>query len=187
MQSENRLIQTDTTLYWVQPKFAARYYQLFSGNQVLAELAWTRWFSDSAQAVYGKQCWNFERVGFWRNRIQASIPGSNPNDPPTLVADFQFEWFRDGWLELSTGRRYLWHRTHSFRNAWALVEESGQDVFGLEFSHLWFKQQAAITLLTGQRLHPQLQMLLCLGMYIAVSTINDSTAVAAAASSASSS
>jgi hypothetical protein len=170
---------TTTTLVWHQPKWSADRYELRAGQEVLGELYWTKFLSDQATARCDGSTWVLDRRGFFRGRVIATEPGSE-----RVVARLDFEWLKDGNLILADGRSFRWWRTKIFDTAWALADGAGGEVFEIHLGMKWFKVQATVRLGPEARAIPELGLLLCLGMYLSVCTMQDYAAVAGAATTA---
>ncbi len=166
---------TATTLVWTQPKWSADRYELRAGEGVLGELYWTKCLSDQAVARCGESTWILDRLGFFRDRVAAVEYGSGAR-----VASLTFDWLKDGGLVLGDGRSYRWYRTKIFDTAWALTDAAGAGVFEIHLGMKWFKYQATVRLWPNARAVPELGLLLCLGMYLSICTMQDMAGAVAA-------
>jgi hypothetical protein len=176
---ERRQALAGTTLKWKQPKWSVDRFELRSDGRVLGELYWTKCLSDQAVACYGESIWILDRRGFFRDRVVALEPSSKAPE-----ASFTFECLKDGDLILADGRSFRWYRTKIFDTAWALVDSAGGAVFEIHLGMDWFKYQATVRLWPDARAIPELGLLLCLGMYLSVCTMQDYAAGALAATTA---
>jgi hypothetical protein len=167
------------TLLWRQPKWAEERHELRAADGLFAELYWTKWFSDQAVAECSHGSWILDRPGFFRDRVVASDTRSGEQ-----VASFAFEWLKNGDLTLSDGRTFRWYRTKAFDTAWALVDKAGGAVFEVHLGMNWFKREATVRLRPDSRTMPGLGLLLCLGMYLGICTVQDAAGAAAAATAA---
>jgi hypothetical protein len=167
------------TLVWTQPKWSTDRLELRVGEEALGELYWTKCFSDQAVARCGGSTWILDRRGCFRDRVVAVEAGSG-----TLAASFTFEWMKDGDLVLADGRSWRWYRTKVFDTAWAMVDESGAAVFEIHLAMRWFKRQATVRLWPDAHAIPELGLLLCLGMYLSVCTLQDAAGAVAATTAA---
>jgi hypothetical protein len=168
-----------TTLEWKQPKWSVDRFELKADGQVLGELYWTECLSDQAVARYGESTWILDRRGFFRDRVVAVELGSK-----ALAASFTFEWLKDGDLALTDGRSFRWYRAKVFDTAWALADKSGAGVFEIHLGLTWFKREATVRLWPDAQAKPGLGLLLCLGMYLCVCTLQDHAAVVVATTAA---
>jgi hypothetical protein len=167
------------TLVWTQPKWIADRFELRAGEEVLGELYWTKCLSDQAVARYGNSTWILDRRGFFRDRVVAIEPGTKE-----LAASFTFGWLQDGDLVLADGRSFRWYRTKIFDTAWALVDNADGAVFEIRLGADWFKRKAAVRLWPDAKAKPGLGLLLSLGMYLAICTMQDAAGAVAATSAA---
>lgn len=167
------------TLLWRQPKWAAERYELRAADGLLAELYWTKWFSDQAVAECSQGSWILDRPGCFRDRAVAIDARSGEQ-----AASFAFDWLKDGDLTLADGRTFHWYRTKSFSNAWALVEKDGGVVLEIQIGMRWFKQEALVRLWPGVQKIPGLGLLLCLSLYLGLCIMQDAAGVVAATSAA---
>lgn len=176
----NRLNQLQgTELVWKQPKFGVDHYELFAGENLYAELYWTKWFSDRATAICSGKQWMFDRVGFFRSKVIAVN-----RDGETTAAQFEFDWTKGGVIRLAKGLPFRWHRTKALRNTWALEDMNEQVLFEMELGMRWFKYQAWVDLHTLPRDMVDLDLLLPLCLYLAICAMQDTAAVTAATTAA---
>ncbi|MEW5868390.1 MAG: hypothetical protein AB1894_03885 [Chloroflexota bacterium] len=165
-------------LLWRQPKFGMDHYELRAGPGLLATISWPRWLSDLAVARCAAASWELDRPDFFRQTVVACPAGSAQE-----VARAEFDWLKDARLQLADGRAYEFYRTYAFRQAWALVSEPGQLVYEIEFGMRWFKRLARVRLAAPPST-PQLDLLLCLGLYLGCCIIEDAAVVVAATTAA---
>lgn len=164
-----------TTLEWKQPKWSVDRYELRAGEEMVGELYWTKCLSDQAVGRYGDSTWILDRRGCFRDRVLAVEAGTQAQ-----VASLVFEWLKDGDLILTGGRSFRWYRTKIFDTAWALADKAGGAVFEIHLGMKWFKYQATVRLGPGAQAIPELGLLLCLGLYLCVCTMQDLAAGGAA-------
>lgn len=170
---------TTNELLWKQPKFAVDHFELYQNNNLFAEVYWTKLLSDAAVGKVEGNWWTFDRLGWLRDKVVANIA-----DSEQVVASLDFDWLKNGTLELVNGRVFEWYRTKTLANAWALIEMGGKAFFEIEHGYHWFKQRAWVTLHFPVN-DPELPLLLCMTMYL-VYCINQDAAGAIAAISATS-
>lgn len=162
------------TLVWKQPKWSVDRFELQASGQVLGELWWTKCLSDQAFARYGESTWVFDRTGFFRDRVVAAEPGAK-----VLTASCTFALLQDGDLVLGNGRSFHWYRTELLDTAWAFADQAGGAVFEIRLGMRWFKYEASVRLWPAAQALPELGLLLCLGMYLSVCSMQDMGAVVA--------
>jgi hypothetical protein len=164
-------------LLWKQPKFARDYFVLCQGDNLFAELYWTKICSDAAIGRVFDRWWTFTRQGWFRCLVTASLASSDQ-----IIASFNYDWMKNGRLSLANQRSFEWYRTRTFSLAYVFVESEGIYWFEIEHGMHWFKQQAWITLHCPSS-DPDLPLLLCLAMYL-LHCINNDLAGAVAATTA---
>jgi hypothetical protein len=142
-------------LLWKQPKFLVDHFQLFAGDDFLAELYWTKWFSDRAFAHCPQGNWYFDRVGFFRRRVVA------------MEADSGDEIVR-------------WYRTGAWGDTWVMADKDGDTLFVIRFGTHWFRHQAYVTLRKSAKEIADLALLLCFAMYLGFCNIQDIAGAVAA-------
>lgn len=166
-------------LLWKQPKFAVDHFQLFAGDDLIAYIYWTKWFSDRAVARCSQGNWAFDRVGFFRRRVIVTQA-----DADEVLASLDLGWLNEGQVKLANGHLFDWYRTGAWGNNWIMAEEEGGILFKIYFGMHWFKHQARVIMDSGVKKIPELPLLLCLAMYLGFCNIQD-TAGAVAATTAS--
>lgn len=165
------------TLIWKQPKFGVDHYELRAGEKLIGELYWTKWFSDRAIARCRSGEWKFDRVGCLRQRVLAIDSRTGKQ-----AASFEIGWFYEGDIHLANGRIYQWYRTKAFSSAWAIVDEQDKLVYEIQIGNRWFKYEASVSLAVNIR-YPELDLLICLGLYLGICTMQDAAAAVAATAS----
>jgi hypothetical protein len=109
-------------LTWNQPQIAERYYELRSGGAIVATLAWEKAFGSLATAVTSEGSWTLKRAGFLRPVVTARRPGDADN-----AAVFEPNWAAEGQLRIGNSV-YRWRGKGFWRDEWAWLGESGQEV-----------------------------------------------------------
>jgi hypothetical protein len=164
-------------LIWKQPKFGVDHFELWDGERLIGELYWTKWLSDHAVARCGQGAWNLDRVGCLRQRVVAF-----ESQTGMRVASFEFGWLNEGGIHMANGRIYQWYRTKAFSSAWAIVDETDKLVYEIQIGTRWFKYEASVHLAVD-KLTRELALLICLGLYLGVCTMQDAAAAVAATAS----
>lgn len=162
-------------LLWKQPKFLVDHFQLFAGDDFLAELYWTKWFSDRAFARCPQGNWFFDRVGFFRRRVVAMEADSGDE-----IASLELGWLNEGQVRLVNGEIFQWYRTGAWGDTWVMANEDGGTLFVIRFGTHWFKHQANVALRKSAKKRPDLVLLLCFAMYLGFCNIQDTAGVVAA-------
>ena len=171
-------------LVWKQPKFSSDYYQLCTAKQVFADLAFTTWFSDKAEARSAHGSWVLDRVGIFRDPIRAWKAGSNIE-----IATAVRGWLGDYNLSLHAKDEFQFYRTKILANRWALTDNNNLLVYEIQFGMHWFKQYNPIKLdqaiISSHSTSPDhLDLLLILGMYLGYCNNQDAAGAVAATSAA---
>src|SRR5688500_301806 len=89
-------------LRWTQPRAHKREFELRSGTDVVATLAFRSFFGSSATVRSGDGSWTFKRVGFWRPRVRIRAEKS-AQDLGIFVSN---PWSNGGTLQLAEGREF---------------------------------------------------------------------------------
>jgi hypothetical protein len=71
-----KLTGSDAKLQWVQPQAKTRFFELRSGDVVVATLAWEKAFGTLATAQTAEKAWTFKRVVFFNPRVTVRSPDS---------------------------------------------------------------------------------------------------------------
>jgi hypothetical protein len=165
-----------TDLQWIQPHALRREFELRSGEETVATLAFRSAFGSLASAQTGEGSWTFKRVGFWRSHVTVRQAGRE-----TDLAVFRNDtWSAGGTLELADGRAYransnFWMTSYQFTDASDQPLVRFTKVGGL--LHLKCDVQvepAGVSL-------AELPWLVSLGLYLVVKMRDDSAGAAAAA------
>jgi hypothetical protein len=164
-------------LVWKQEHFGVDHFLLQAGEDCVGEIYWTKWFSDCAVATCAHGTWHLDRPDFFADRVVVMDPATKQK-----VAIFLKGCFGDGVLRMRDGRKYEWARTKTFKNYWALFDESGEVVFEIRAGMRWFKHEADVVLHAAASAEIQLPLLVLIGWYLVFMAIQDSAAVVAATS-----
>lgn len=152
---------TWSELRWVRSAAFRREYELRAGDELAAVLRIDNLFGAHAAAESGDGCWEFERVGFWRNKVTVRAEGNN-----THIAVFKISRWGDGggMLQLADGRKFsaaadFWGTDYEFRN------EAGEFVLRL-ISKGVMRASAKIEVHSGADRLPEPPWLVMLGWYL---------------------
>jgi len=89
MKPMNTLIGNE--LLWKQPKFSLDAFELYQDDDLFAEVYWTKLLSDAAVAKVAGSWWTFDRLGWLRDKVVATVANSEQ-----AVASFEFDWLKNG-------------------------------------------------------------------------------------------
>ena len=107
-----------TELRWIQPHALRHEFELRSGEDTVATLAFRSTFGSLASATTDEGQWTFKRVGFWRSHVTIREAGRD-----TDLAVFRNNtWNAGGTLEFADGRAFrantnFWMTSYQFTNA----------------------------------------------------------------------
>jgi hypothetical protein len=164
-------------LVWKQPKWGVYNYSMSWNGVEYGELYWTRWFSDEAIGKFNEDWWTFNRYGFFRRLIKATITNTDQ-----VSASIEPGWGFEGEISIANGNVYYWRHKKFFGSAWEILDQGQVPVFQIEYGMNWFKGEAWIDLSVLPDF-PDLPLLLCLAMYLIHCFNQDAAAGAAAATS----
>ena len=165
-------------LHWQQPKFGADHYQLLVGDHQLAEIYWTKMFSDQATARTSRASWNFARLGFFRSGIRAEDAATGIE-----TARIELNWWDSGEITCAGGRKFTWQKLGFWGDRWVFTAEGGGKLFDFWFGMHWFKRTGDVLLSPGAGEEPELPLLICLGWYMATCDAQDAAGAVAAGGS----
>ena len=114
-----KLTGSDAILQWAQPQAKTRFFELRSGDDVVATLAWEKMFGTLATAQTAEKTWTFKRVGFFNPRVTVRSPGSEVD-----IAVFKPSWGYGGTLEVQ-GKTFTWKKLDFWGNKWGFTWQDG--------------------------------------------------------------
>jgi hypothetical protein len=168
-----------SNLSWQQPQAFKCEYELRAGDELLGSIHKTRKFGVAMEAEIGGTRFMLETVGFTRSRIMVREAGA-AGEP----AVFQRGFFGGGQLLLPGGRSYRWKMTSFWGSRWAFVDDSGQPLVSLRPRKRVFRTGGEVEIAPGALTLPELPMLVLLGWYLLLRTLQDSASAAGAAAAA---
>lgn len=177
-----------TALQWLQPKGMSRKYELYSGDLLVARLDFQSAWGSLALAATAGGVWTFKRMGFFNTRVTVR-PAGGPSDParpeqPDLAV-YRPNWRGEGWIELTSGRKFFWKAANFWNSRFVITAEDGSPLIlfkeGVAHPRLadWFKTQAGVSVESPAHDLPETPMLILLGWYLIVLQEEDSSASAA--------
>jgi|SRR5580765_2811517 len=166
-------------MQWVQPHALRREFELRTGEDALATLAFRSTFGSLASATTDEGQWTFKRVGFWRSHVSVREAGRDTD----LAVFRNATWSAGGTLELADGRAFransnFWMTSFQFTNASDQPLVRFTKVGGM--FHLSCDVQVEPE---GAKL-PELPWLLALGLYLIVKLRDDAGGAAAGSAAA---
>jgi len=150
------------TLRWVQPSAFHHVYELRAGEQPVGSLEFEKAFNPQATAKLAAWEWNFEREGFWSQRIHVSQAGSTGS-----LAEFRQDWRGTGVLTLADGESVAWKRQNFWGSEWAFLTPSDQMMVGFK-SEFGLKLTARVALRYDYVGRAETPLLVALGCYLLV-------------------
>jgi hypothetical protein len=170
-------------LHWVQPKALDRWFELRSGDELLATLSWETICGSLARAETADGSWTLKRVGFLNPRVTVRESGSEID-----LATFWPRWLGDGTLEFAYGRAFRWQSTNFWATDWMFADSSGTPLIHFKQGSPEGKLSDVFKIQALVEIHPQaaelqeLGLLILVGWYLAVLRHDDAAAGAAAVS-----
>jgi hypothetical protein len=169
-----KLTGSDTNLRWVQPETNKRFFELRSGNDIVATLSWEKVFGTLATAQTEEKTWTFKRVGFFNARVTVRSPDSDAD-----IAVFKPSWGYGGTLEVQ-GRAYTWKKLDFWGNKWGFTWHDGTVLLSFGYSgglESLLKLEGPVEMSPESiSTNPDMPLLATLGWYIMVLMHDDNTA-----------
>jgi hypothetical protein len=150
------------TLRWVQPRAFHHIYELRAGEQPVGSLQFERDFSSAATAKLAAWVWNFEREGFWSQRIRVRQADSTSD-----LAEFRQDWRGNGVLTLADGSSVAWKCQNFWGSEWAFLTPSDQVMVGFK-NESGLKLTARVALRYDYVGRAETPLLVALGCYLLV-------------------
>lgn len=158
---------------WVKSGFWHEVYQLRSDSgDVLGTMRRTSaWKSRYEVDAVGNR-WQFERKGFWRQRIEIVALGSG--DQPAV-----YHYRRpSGVLTYPDGRTFIWRKAKGwFNNDWLWTDEGGEPIIGFQQGG-GFRVNASISMNPELGTQKAPSLLVFLGWYLLTMQRQDAAAAA---------
>jgi hypothetical protein len=167
-----------TELRWIQRHALKREFELRSGEDTVASLAFRSAFGSLAAAQADEGSWTFKRVGFWRSHVTVRESGSETD----LAVFHNDTWTAGGTLVLADGRSFrantnFWMTSFQFTNA--------ADEPLVRFTKLggMFHLSCDVNVEPAGLKLAELPWLVALGLYLIVKMRDDASGAAASAAS----
>jgi hypothetical protein len=175
---------TGDEVVWVQPSASRQNFELYAGENLLAQLDFRSAWGTLATAKTADGTWTFKRQGFLNPRITVREENSE-EDLGIYIPRF----WGGGRLVMKSGQEVVWRSLNFWNTAWAFQTTQEEPLlifrYGIEGERLrdMFKNQATVELHNSQLtwLYP---LLAPLGMYLLVLHQADSGAAVAATAGA---
>ncbi len=161
------MINAGRELKWIHPEATRRYYELRSGDDVLASLAWDESDESAATAKAGDRSWTFRRLGFLNPHVVAL------DSSGSQVFRFDATMSGGGMGHASDGHLYRWF-ANLWRAEWGWMDSGQNDLIKFHRSFdVNEKQEGNLELLDAGRDTSNLELLVLLGWYLII-TISES-------------
>lgn len=152
---------------WVQPKGLERRFELRTSAGIHACLTFRSAFGTLAAAETFAGSWSFKRVGLFNPHVSVRGDGGGED-----IAQFFPKFFGGGILKWTDGAEMKWESSGFLHPQWSFFDANGvalvhfrSGIEGQKFTDL-FKTQLTVELQTEGRRHPELIVLLTLGLYL---------------------
>jgi hypothetical protein len=163
-------------LEWDQPKGMRRYFELRSGDDVVATMEWTGAFSNRAIVTSTAGRWFIDRPGFWQRKVVAWNADSN-----TRLAALNYNLWHEGDLVLASEQAFHWGAQNFWRTRWAFTDAAGQPVVQFNTGNRWFRMAGTVKIPVGAERRDELLLLIVTGWYLAYMARQDAAVAASAA------
>lgn len=166
---------------WVQPRSLERLFELRTSAGVHACLAFRSAFGTLAVAETFAGTWSFKRVGFFNPHVSVRRAGCE-----TDIARFFPKIFGGGVLKWTDGAEMKWDSRGFLRQEWVFSDLNNAPLVqfhsGIEDQKLTdlLKTQLTVEIPTEGHRHPELIILLGLGLYLVLMQQQEAAAVIAA-------
>jgi hypothetical protein len=172
-----KLTGSDAILQWAQPRAKTRFFELRSGEDVVATLAWEKPFGTLAAAQTAEKTWTFKRVGFFNPRVTVRSPASEAD-----IAVFRPSWGYGGTLEVQ-GKTFTWKKLDFWGSKWGFAWQDGTVLLSFSYAsglNAIFKLEGTVELSPGSvSTVIDVPLLATLGWYVMVLMHDDNTTVVA--------
>lgn len=161
---------------WTGHGLLKRSYELRAGDDVFATLRWDSAIGTRASAEAAGAAWTFKRVGFIRTHVTVRAPGSDAD-----LAVFHPDWLGNGTVELALGARWKWKCSGFWRHHFGFVTVGGEPLIEYQANSFKLPPGAKLVVSPQALALVELPLLVTLGWYVTVLTLDDAGGAAAAA------
>jgi hypothetical protein len=159
-------------LHWAQPKLFDQRYELQSGTDVVATLAFRSAFGTMAEARSADGSWTFKRVGFWQTKATVRREGESRD-----VAVFEHDtWKGGGTLQIAGGPAIL--VTTNFWQSRIEFQLSEHEVLFRYLTEGFMRREAILEVLPRAERMAELPWLILFGWYLVVMMHHDAASAA---------
>ncbi|MCU0636135.1 MAG: hypothetical protein MUE41_14805, partial [Gemmatimonadaceae bacterium] len=162
----------DATLHWRQPdSMRYRWVLAAAPDQHIGALDYTNWSGGAARGETATGTWAFEHAGVWRPRIIARV-----GEAEIARLEVTNAWLQNrASLVAPDGRQIAeWEMTSFLRGEVQWLAEDGARLItfrgGTDDAGIssWWRTECRVDFTPGGFAHPQRDLLLCIGWYLAV-------------------
>jgi len=161
-------------LAW-QAERGGRAFELRSGDQVVATLAFEKTFGSLATGRTAVGAWTFKRAGFLQPRVTVREAGAELD-----LAVFHPTWTGSGEVEFRSGARVHWRSFGFWSREWAFVRGAEERLVTFRPDDDVSSPGSRVELSAAARRMPEAGVLLCLGIYLRALAMHEAAAAAAA-------
>ena len=149
-----------TTLIWVRSRMTRREYNILANGELVGALRWPSLWSSLAMVETAGKRWTFQRFGLLRRKMCVRADGQSTDE-----AVFLSGWWGRGILELGAGRRYRWQRQGFWHPWWMFLDEQDIPVVQCRSQLALFRGGGRIEIAPSLLQHPDVPLLVLLGVY----------------------
>ncbi len=161
-------MDTGRELKWLHPEVGRRYYELRSGDDLLATLEWDEKDGSTATATAGDNRWTLSRLGFLNPHVIAVDSAGKQ------ILRFDATMSGGGMAHATDGHLYRWF-ANLWRAEWGWMDTAQNDLVKFHRSFdVNEKQEGTLELLDAGRDTSNLELLVLLGWYLII-TISEAT------------
>lgn len=148
-------------LRWIHPDLTRQYFELRSGDEVVATLTWDP-TGESAAAKANDRSWTLRRLGFLNPHVVA-LDGSG-----SQTFRFDATMSGGGMGHARDGHLYRWY-SNLWRAEWGWMDSGENDLLKFRRSFdVEEKQEGFVELLETSRDNPNLELLILVGWYLII-------------------
>jgi hypothetical protein len=152
-----------------------RAFELRSGADVVATLAFEKLFGSLATGRTATGAWTFKRAGFLQPRVTVREAGAELD-----LAVFHPTWTGSGEVEFGAGVRVHWRSFGFWSREWAFVRGAEERLVTFRPEEDVSAPGSRVELGAAARTLPDIGVLLCLGIYLRALAVQEASAAGAA-------
>lgn len=154
-----------------------RHFELRQGETRFASLSWESASGSIVVARTTDAMWLFERVGLSGSRVAIRQDARGPE-----AATFTADWKSGGRLVVGGTTHYSWGALGSSLSRWVFRSAQGQPVFELRVDSMRLVPSGTLAVVQDAVGERSLPLLVTLGWYLTVQTLDDASLLVSAAS-----